>query len=118
MKNPSRLIRSTLSILLIASLGACAVVPVPRYAGTPASVYVETAPTMYYGRTYDNRQYRDNGQRQREYRQERYREPERRDYRYEQPEPHRASSTRLPTPLDVHRDIRRSLGLPRLPGMP
>jgi hypothetical protein len=25
---------------------------------------------------------------------------------------------RIPSPLEVHRDVRRSLGLPRLPGMP
>jgi hypothetical protein len=121
MSNHTRLTRSTLTLLLIASLGACAVVPVPRYVGSPAPVYVETAPTVYYGgygRTYDNRHYRDNNYQQRGYRQERYREPERREYRHEQPEPRRESSTRIPSPLEVHRDVRRSLGLPRLPGMP
>lgn len=120
----THLTRITLSLLLIASLGACAVVPVPRYVGTPAPIYVETAPTVYIGRTYDNRYYNNHHQdhdhryQQREYRQERYREPERREHYREAPPPRHESSARIPSPLEVHRDVRRSLGLPRLPGMP
>ena len=111
-----KLVRLSLAAVLFASLGACTVVPVhPVGYRAPPPVYVESYPTYRYGypsasvyyesdhRRYDNRggnYYRD------EHRNERhYREPQ-----------------RGPSPLEsaarTHRDVRRSLGLPRLPGMP
>ena len=50
------------------------------------------------------------------HRHEHYREAPRQEYRREAPR-HEAPA-RIPSPLEVHRDVRRSLGLPRLPGMP
>lgn len=106
-------IRPTLSriiaaVALLGSLGACTVVPAPPgyYRSTP--VVVESYPTYRHAPGYgysndDRRSYYGNGDGGRGYyREERhYREP-----------------ARIPSPLEVHREIRRSLGLPRLPGMP
>jgi len=104
-------LRQTLSRLalagaLIASLGACTVVPAYPSGYRSAPVYVETYPTyrsapppVYYGgyeRGYDRGYYRDNR-------------------RYED---RRSYNSPLEDAARVHRDIRRSLGLPRLPGMP
>ncbi len=97
--------RIALAATLIGSLGGCTIVPAQPgyYRSGPA--YVETYPTYrhgysdrYYGdhRHYDNRSYRE---------QRSYQEPR-----------------RIQSPLEsaarAHRDVRRSLGLPRLPGMP
>lgn len=90
----------SLAAVILGSLGGCAVVPYPAgyYRAQPA--YVQTYPAYGYPRAnvyyeggyrgYDNRRYDDH-------------------QHYSQP---------LPSPREVHRDIRRSLGLPRLPGLP
>lgn len=123
MSLTQKLIRGTLAAALLGSLSACVVAP-PHSAGYRApSVYVETYPTYRYGypnsypntyyngygnRHYDNRHYdnRGSGYGSGYYRNEgRYVEPRRMD-------------APIPSPAQVHRDVRRSLGLPRLPGMP
>jgi len=118
MTTSQNLLRLALTTALIGSLGACAVAPYPPgYYRTPAPAYVETYPgygqpsgTIYYNsgyRQYDNRgsHYYDDRRGGRYYDDRRYEEP-------------RRQSMPLPPPLQLHRDIRRSLGLPRLPGMP
>ncbi|MBS1160056.1 MAG: hypothetical protein H6R15_2475 [Proteobacteria bacterium] len=103
------ILRLSLASALLGSLGACAVVPAYPAGYRAAPAYVESYPVYrpgYYGGyyQYDQRRYDDRGGRY--YRNEqRYQEPR----RIESP---------LPNPLQVHREIRRSLGLPRLPGMP
>ena len=101
------LTRLTLAAALLASLGACTVVPAYPAGYRAPPVYVETypayrpaPPTVYYG--YE-RGYRDD-------RRDYYRD----DRRYDD----RRHSSPLEDAARVHRDIRRSLGLPRLPGMP
>lgn len=110
MHNHTVITRTSLLILLLASLSACTIVPAHPYAGRSASVYVDSYPsapnTYYYGGGGPRRDY-DRGY---------YREPDRRNYRHEAPR--HESTVRIPSPLEVHRDVRRSLGLPRLPGMP
>jgi hypothetical protein len=100
--------RLGLASILIGTLGACAVAPYPvtYYRAPPA--YVETYPgyaqpsgTIYYNSGY--RSYDDRGSRHYD------------DRRYEG---RRHYDAPLPPPLQLHRDVRRSLGLPRLPGMP
>jgi len=105
-----KIIRFSLAAALFGSLSACVVAPAQPLGYRAPAVYVETYPiyrgpypNTYYDR-YDNRYYDNRGGRY--YRDER---------RYEEP---RRSESLFPNPLDVHRDIRRSLGLPRLPGMP
>jgi hypothetical protein len=108
MKRTPVIIRLGLAIALLGSLTACTVVPAhPHgyYGGPP--VVVETYPVYRYG--YPQRHYNH----------------ERRDYRgYEQRggRYYRDEGRHYDSPLDsaarAHRDIRRSLGLPRLPGMP
>lgn len=105
MKLTQKLLRLGLATALIGGLGACAVAPYPvAYHRAPG--YVETYPgyvqprgTVYYDSGY--RYYDDRGSR--------YYDDRRYEQRYEAP---------LPPPLQLHRDVRRSLGLPRLPGMP
>ena len=102
MKPKQAFLRLSLAALLVAGLGACTVVPAypPGAYRAPPPAYVETYPAygysggVYYGyeRGYD-------------------RHPA---YRHEG----RRGEMPLPPPLQLHRDIRRSLGLPRLPGMP
>jgi hypothetical protein len=96
-------LRLGLASILIGSLGACAVAPYPVAYHRAPPAYVETYPaygqpsgTIYYNSGY--RSYDDRASRQYE---------ERRGY-----------DAPLPPPLQLHRDVRRSLGLPRLPGMP
>lgn len=105
-----KLTRLTLAVALLGSLSACVVAP-PQAVGYRApAVYVEPYPTYRYGypdpyyNGYGQRYYDDRGSRH--YRNER---------RYDEPR-HREAT--IPSPAAVHRDIRRSLGLPRLPGMP
>lgn len=107
MTRSQKLTRLTLAIALLGSLSACVVAP-PQAVGYRApAVYVETYPTYRYGypepyyNGYGHRHYDNRGGYYREER--RYVEPRRID---------------IPSPLEVHRDVRRSLGLPRLPGMP
>lgn len=98
--------RIALTVALVGSLGACTIVPAQPgyYRSGPA--YVETYPAYRHGHSDhyrgDNHRYYDN----RGYREQRsYQEPR-----------------RIQSPLEAaartHRDVRRSLGLPRLPGMP
>jgi len=101
--------RLTLAAALLGSLGACTVAPVYPVGYRTAPVYVESypayrsaPPTVYY--QYEQG-YRGN------YRQDYYRDDRRYDDRRQIPSP-------LEEAARVHRDIRRSLGLPRLPGMP
>jgi hypothetical protein len=102
-------LRIGLATALLGSLGACTVVPAyPVGYHRPPPAYVETYPaygypttSIYYqsgyryydgygDRRYDDRRYDDRG----------------------------SHGMPLPPPLQLHRDVRRSLGLPRLPGMP
>lgn len=111
-----KLLRIVVVAGLIGGLSACVVAP-PQSAGYRGpSVYVETYPTYRYGypntryygheyRHYGNRYYDDRGTRH-------YGN----DRRYS--EPPRRMDASIPGPAQVHRDVRRSLGLPRLPGMP
>lgn len=111
------LLRFGLATALIGSLGACAVAPYPVGYRRAPPVYVETYPgygqpsgTIYYNSGY--RHYDDRGGRYYDDRRsDRYYD----DRRYEEP---RRQEAPLPPPLQLHRDVRRSLGLPRLPGMP
>ena len=98
----------SLATVILGSLGGCAVVPYPVGYHRAPPVYVETYPAygypsanVYYG---PGRQYYDD-------RGGRYYD----DHRYEE---RRHNDFPLPPPLQLHREIRRSLGLPRLPGMP
>lgn len=112
LRHPARLI---LAAALLASLGACTVVPVQPGAYRSTPVYVETYPAYRYGYTppgyYGNVYYERDRPRYDYYGDRRYQEHR----RYDAP-------ARIESPLEnaarVHRDVRRSLGLPRLPGMP
>ena len=116
MRNKSRLTGTALLLLLLSGLSACTIVPAHPYAGRSAPVYVDSYPSGNYGRPYGNSYYYGDRGPRHDHDQGYYRQPERRDYRYE--EPRHESTVRIPSPLEVHRDVRRSLGLPRLPGMP
>lgn len=106
-------LRFALAGVLLGSLGACTVVPTYPAGYQQRPAYVETYPayaypgtTIYYQsghRHYDGygeRYYGDRYYGNRYYDGPRYREMP------------------LPPPLQLHRDVRRGLGLPRLPGMP
>lgn len=113
--------RIGISLLLLSSLSACTVVPTypsysSGYAVRPAPVYVETYGSGYYGQPRGNAYFYGNSAPRYEPRREHYREAPRQEYRRDAPR-HEAPA-RIPSPLEVHRDVRRSLGLPRLPGMP
>jgi hypothetical protein len=113
-------VRTALLALFLGGLTACTVVPsYPSYSSgyvtRPAPVYVETHGSGYYGQARGNPYYGNNAPRY-EPRREHYREAPRQEYRREAPQ--QAAPSRIPSPLEVHRDVRRSLGLPRLPGMP
>lgn len=100
--------RLLIAATLIGSLGACAIAPAPPgYYRSGPPVVVETYPTYRaYGQPYG------------------YYEYQRRPYYggydrgYYRDDHRRQEAIRIPSPLEVHRDVRRSLGLPRLPGMP
>lgn len=110
MTPSQKLSRLILALALFGSLSACVVAPAQPVGYRAPTVYVETYPTYRYGypepryNGYGYRYYDDRGGRH--YRDER---------RYDSPA---RSEVRIPGPLEVHRDVRRSLGLPRLPGMP
>lgn len=108
--------RPALLLLLLASLSACTIVPTYPVGVRAAPAYGETYAPGYYGRPYGNTYYYGNAAPRHEYERGQYREAERRDYRREAPR--HESTIHIPSPLEVHRDVRRSLGLPRLPGMP
>lgn len=100
--------RLSLAAALLGSMAACTVVPAqPGYyrASPPPTVYYETYPTYRYGPTW----YYHDGRHG-----DRYDRRERDEWRYKE--------RRIDSPLEdaarLHRDTRRSLGLPRLPGMP
>ena len=111
MSVAQKFLRVSVASVLLLSLTACMVAPAyppGYYRAQPA--YVETYPaygypstSIYYesgrGRHYDDRGGRYYGE------QRRYEEPR----RIESP---------VDNALRMHRDVRRSLGLPRLPGMP
>jgi len=109
MSAAKTLSRVVLSLTLLGSLGACTVVPAQRGYYRPPPAYVETYPVYGYGyaRSYrDDHHHHDEHRGYNSYRDQRsYREP-----------------VRIESPLEsaarTHRNIRRSLGLPRLPGMP
>ena len=116
MRTSTPLARTVLLALLIGGLSACTVVPTypaysSGYAVRPAPVVVETYSSGYYGQPRGNAYYYGHREPRYEQRREHYREEPRREYRQEAPR-------HIPSPLEVHRDVRRSLGLPRLPGMP
>lgn len=113
MNRQSFVLRLTLAAALLGSLGACTVVPTyPVGYQRPPPAYVESYPVYGYPRTsiyyqsgyryYDG--YGDRGYGDRHY-----------DRGYSE---RRSHGMPLPPPLQLHRDVRRSLGLPRLPGMP
>ncbi len=107
------LFRTLLAAGLIALLGACTVVPAGHVGYRSGPVYVDSYPAY---RTYPGTTtyyYYDNDRHDRGYdRGHGHRYDERRyDDRSSRGMP-------LPAPLQLHRDVRRSLGLPRLPGMP
>ena len=121
MQTSTVLTRTALVVLLLGSLSACTVVPSyptysSGYAVRPAPVYVETYGSGYYGQPRGNAYYYGNSAPRHGYRNEHYREEPRREYRHEAPR--QVAPRPIPSPLEVHRDVRRSLGLPRLPGMP
>ncbi|AXS78872.1 hypothetical protein [Dechloromonas sp. HYN0024] len=98
-------LRLGLATILIGSLGACAVAPYPAAYHRAPPVYVQTYPgyaqpsgTIYYNSA--PRYYEDRGGRYYD------------DRRY--------NTAPSPSPMQLHRDIRQSLGLPRpnLPGLP
>lgn len=101
--------RLVLAALLLGSLGACTVLPAYPANYRAAPVYVETYPAYrpaYSGAYYQyERPYYGN----------------RGDYHYREAPPYqefRRSGTPFDDAARAHRELRRSLGLPRLPGMP
>lgn len=101
--------RLALAAVLLGSLGACTVVPAYPAGYRAAPVYVETYPAYRSGYPgtyyqYDRPYYGNRG-----------------DHYYREA-PRYQEQRRPNSPLDdaarAHRDVRRSLGLPRLPGMP
>ncbi len=103
MNRKQLILRIGLVASLLGSLSACTVVPAYPVGYQHRPAYVETYPvysypstSIYYESGY-HRHYDGYG-----------------DRRYEG----RRGDIPLPLPLQLHRDVRRSLGLPRLPGMP
>ena len=102
MNRKQLILRIGLVASLLGSLSACTVVPAYPVGYQHRPAYVETYPVYSYPSTsiyYESgyRHYDGYG-----------------DRRYEG----RRGDVPLPLPLQLHRDVRRSLGLPRLPGMP
>lgn len=97
-------LRIGLAATLLGSLGACTVVPAyPVGYQRPPPAYIETYPAYGYPATsiYYQSGYRYyDGYGDRHY------------------DDRRSHGMPLPPPLQLHRNVRRSLGLPRLPGMP
>lgn len=110
MNRKSLALRLTLAAAFLGGLSACTVVPTyPVGYQRPPPAYVETYPvygypttSIYYQSGY--RYYDGYGDRRHD-----HRGYDDRRGGYGMP---------LPPPLQLHRDVRRSLGLPRLPGMP
>jgi len=103
-------LRLSLTVALLGSLSACTVVPAyPVGYQRPPPAYVETYPAYGYPATsiYYRSGYRYyDGYGDRHYDHRGY--DDRRG----------GHGVPLPPPLQLHRDVRRSFGLPRLPGMP
>lgn len=114
MKFKQFALRLSLAATLLGSLGACTVVPTyPVGYQRPPPAYVETYPAYGYPTTSI---YYQSGYRYYDQHDGRHHH----DRRYEQRhyDDRRSHGTPLPPPLQLHRDVRRGLGLPRLPGMP
>ncbi|MCG2576183.1 hypothetical protein LZ012_04150 [Dechloromonas sp. XY25] len=106
-------LRIVLALSLLASLGACTVVPAyPVGYQRPPPAYVETYPVYGYGYPSTSIYYQSGYRRYDGY------GGDRRYYDDRRYEDRRSHGVPLPPPLQLHRDVRRSLGLPRLPGMP
>ena len=103
-------LRLSLAAALLGSLGACTVVPAyPVGYHRAPPVYVEPYPAYGHPSTTI---YYQSGQRH-------YDDRNRHSYREERrPEPPRRVDSPFDNAARTHRDVRRSLGLPRLPGMP
>ncbi len=102
------ILRTALAAALLGSLGACTVVPAYPVGYQHRPAYVETYPVYGYPSTsiyYQSGHRHYDGYGDRHYGEQRYDNP-------------RRSEMPLPPPLQLHRDVRRGLGLPRLPGMP
>ena len=106
MLKPDFSIKRVAILFCAFALGACAVVPYPAgYRSAP--VYVDSYPV-----------YRSNNQGYEHGHHDRYGERHyRNDRRYNRDDERRIASP-LEAAAQAHRDVRRSLGLPRLPGMP
>lgn len=114
---PSQILtRLFLATVLFGSLAGCTVAPVYPVGYRSAPTYVNTYPGYGYGNAPSatiyyqsgSPQYYDNGHHRDSY-------PQHQEYRH-------MERQHSPSPLEnaarTHREIRRSLGLPRLPGMP
>ena len=109
MRLAKNILRLTLAGAVLASLSACSVAPAYPVAYRATPVYVESYPV--YRPAYSGGYY-ESDRRHYDYRGGRYYRDER---RYQEP---RRVESPFEAAADAHRDIRRSLGLPRLPGMP
>ena len=121
------LTRLCLAAAIFGSLAGCTVAPVypngyrpaptyvntyPAYGGYPGLAYGSSPSTTIYYQSGSRRHYDDGHQ---HYRNDYPQQRPRQEYR-------QMESPRGPTAFEsaakTHRDVRRSLGLPRLPGMP
>jgi hypothetical protein len=117
-----KFIRLGLAVALVASLGACTVVPIQPVGYRAPPVYVETYPaypiypTYRYGYPSASVYYESNHRHYYDKRGGKHHHDERDgERRYREPQ---RSDSALESAARTHRDARRSLGLPRLPGMP
>lgn len=118
---PSQILtRLCLAAALFGSLAGCTVAPVYPVGYRSAPAYVNTYPGYGYGSAPSatiyyqsgSRQHYDNGHHHRDsYPQQHQHQEYRHMERQHSPSP-------LESAARTHREIRRSLGLPRLPGMP
>ena len=118
---PSQILtRLFVATAIFGSLAGCTVAPVYPVGYRSAPAYVNTYPGYGYGNAPSttiyyqsgSRRHYDDGHHHRDsYPQQRQAQ----EYRH-------SESRRMPSPLEnaaqTHREVRRSLGLPRLPGMP
>ena len=102
MNRKQFILRIGLVTALLGSLSACTVVPAYPVGYQHRPAYVETYPVYSYPSTSI---YYQSGHRHYDGYGDRHYQGRRGDFP-------------LPPPLQLHRDVRRSLGLPRLPGMP
>lgn len=97
MKLPQLFLRLGVVAALLGSLSACTIVPAHPHAYYGPSVQIETYPVYRYGPPH------------------RHYHHDRRHYHYRDD---RHDDSAFDRAARSHREIRRSLGLPRLPGMP